>query len=201
MSRRESLRILGGAVLLAGIDDTSLLKGLGPKASATLGEKALAESILRPALFEASPLAASLDTTEIACVGRPSLTEGPFFVDEKLNRSDIRSDPSTGTVRAGTKLTIRFNIYRTTGTTCTPLSGAYVDIWHCDASGGYSDVSGQGNPNNIGLKFLRGYQVTDANGTVQFTTIYPGWYSGRTVHIHYKVRLYAGSNKTYEFTS
>ena len=137
----------------------------------------------------------------MSCVARPALTEVPFFVDEKLNRSDIRPDPSNGTVKTGTKLTIKFNVFRTSGTGCTPLSGAYVDIWHTDASGAYSDVNGQGNPNNIGQKFLRGYQITDANGAVTFTTIYPGWYNGRTVHIHYKVRLFNGTTQTFTFTS
>jgi len=62
-----------------------------------------------------------------------------------------------------------------------------VDVWHCDAAGQYSDVSDAGF-NTVGQKFLRGSQVTDANGIATFTTIYPGWYSGRTVHIHFKVR-------------
>src|SRR5205085_3183987 len=66
----------------------------------------------------------------------------------------------------------------------------------------YSDIAnGAGQANTSGQKYLRGYQVTDANGAVEFTTIYPGWYSGRTVHIHYKVRLFSGTTKTYEFTS
>jgi protocatechuate 3,4-dioxygenase beta subunit len=73
-----------------------------------------------------------------------------------------------------------------------------VDIWHCDASGIYSDVQGV----TSGQNFLRGYQVTDANGRASFTTIYPGWYSGRTVHIHVKVRLFdAASNTTTEATT
>ena len=68
---------------------------------------------------------------------------------------------------------------------CTPLANALVDMWHCDALGVYSDVSSQ---NTLGQRFLRGYQVSDANGQVQFLTIYPGWYAGRAVHIHFKVR-------------
>jgi len=64
-----------------------------------------------------------------------------------------------------------------------------------DAAGTYSDVSGSSK------KFLRGYQVTDANGVAAFTTVYPGWYSGRAVHVHFKLRLFGGTTKTYEFTS
>ncbi|MEO8333906.1 MAG: hypothetical protein ABI664_02975 [bacterium] len=131
------------------------------------------------------------------CVGTAALTEGPYFVDEKLLRSDIRADPTTGAIAAGVPLTLRFNISRVTGNSCAPLTGAYLDVWHCDAAGVYSDVGGSG----AGRKFLRGYQITDANGAVDFTTVYPGWYSSRAVHIHFKLRLFAGTTKTYEFTS
>jgi protocatechuate 3,4-dioxygenase beta subunit len=130
-----------------------------------------------------------------SCVLTAGLTEGPFFVDEKLNRSDIRTDPGSGVVSAGIPLALTFNVSRAANGACTPLTSAYLDVWHCDSSGTYSDVSGSSR------KFLRGYQVTDANGVAAFTTIYPGWYSGRAVHIHFKLRLYAGSSKTYEFTS
>jgi len=129
------------------------------------------------------------------CVLTASLTEGPFFVDEKLNRSDIRTDPASGAVSSGIPLALTFNVSRVANNACTPLTGAYLDVWHCDADGVYSDVSGSSR------KFLRGYQVTDANGVAAFTTIYPGWYGGRAVHIHFKLRLYAGSQRTYEFTS
>jgi protocatechuate 3,4-dioxygenase beta subunit len=81
---------------------------------------------------------------------------------------------------------------------CTPLVGALVDMWHCDALGVYSDVSAQ---SSRGQRFLRGYQVSDANGEVQFTTIYPGWYQGRAVHIHFKVRTNPASSSGLEFTS
>jgi protocatechuate 3,4-dioxygenase beta subunit len=121
------------------------------------------------------------------CVVKPALTEGPYFVDEKLNRSDIRED------RGGVPLMLAFNVSRVTGAACTALPGAQVDVWHCDADGVYSDVS---QNNSVGQKFLRGYQVTDANGKAAFTTIFPGWYSGRAIHIHFKIRT--GSN---EFTS
>jgi len=129
------------------------------------------------------------------CILTAALTEGPFFVDEKLNRSDIRTDPVTGVVSAGIPLTLTFNVSRYATNACTPLTGAYLDVWHCDSAGTYSDVSGSSK------KFLRGYQITDANGVAAFTSIYPGWYNGRAVHIHFKLRLYAGSTKSYEFTS
>jgi protocatechuate 3,4-dioxygenase beta subunit len=131
------------------------------------------------------------------CVARPAQTEGPYFVDEKLNRSDIRSDPSTKVISSGVPLRLKF-VVSTVGKTCAPLSKAVVDIWHCDASGRYSDESAN---NTVGQKFLRGSQVTDAKGIAQFLTVYPGWYQGRTVHIHFKIRLISGGNVTHEFTS
>lgn len=134
------------------------------------------------------------------CVVRPELTEGPYYVDEKLDRSDIRSDPSDGMVSAGALLALTFNVSRLTNSACSPLAGAIVDLWQCDAAGVYSDVK---DPlfNTVGRKFLRGYQVTNADGVVKFTTVYPGWYPTRTVHIHFKVRSPATATTAYEFTS
>jgi protocatechuate 3,4-dioxygenase beta subunit len=126
---------------------------------------------------------------------RPALTEGPYFVDERLNRSDIRTDPADGSTRPGVPLRITFRVTRASGNTCAALAGVFVDVWHCDALGTYSDVQGAG-----GRKFLRGYQVTDASGTAQFTTIFPGWYSGRAIHLHFKIRTSLGGGG-YEFTS
>jgi protocatechuate 3,4-dioxygenase beta subunit len=86
-------------------------------------------------------------------------------------------------------------VSRVSGSACAALSGATVDIWHCDALGVYSDATDP-SFNTKGQKFLRGYQTTDASGTARFTTIYPGWYQGRAVHIHFKIRT-----TTSEFTS
>jgi protocatechuate 3,4-dioxygenase beta subunit len=133
-------------------------------------------------------------------VVRPEQTEGPYFVDERLNRSDIRSDPTDGRVRPGTPLALILSISRLGVGDCQPMPGAQVDIWHCDALGVYSDVKDPGF-NTIGQKFFRGYQITDARGEVKFLTIYPGWYEGRTVHIHVKVRTAAQAGRSFEFTS
>jgi protocatechuate 3,4-dioxygenase beta subunit len=83
------------------------------------------------------------------------------------------------------------------------LQGATVDVWHCDAIGSYSDVRENASSagDTRGKKFLRGYQVTDAQGKVEFQTIYPGWYQGRTVHIHYKIRTDPKSEVGHELTS
>lgn len=131
------------------------------------------------------------------CVLTAALTEGPYFVDERLNRSDIRADSVTGAVSQGVQLDLTFNVSRVASGACTPLTAAYIDVWHCDSAGVYSDVSGAGS----GRRFLRGYQITDASGVARFTTVYPGWYQGRAVHVHFKLRLIAGSSTTYEFTS
>lgn len=129
-----------------------------------------------------------------ACVVTPEQMEGPFFVDQRLNRSDIRSDPVDGSVKEGVLLTLALRLSSVSGTGCPPLAGAIVDVWHCDAAGAYSaEATGKG--------FLRGYQVTDAKGAVRFTTIYPGSYTGRAVHIHFKVRGKDASARAYDFTS
>lgn len=113
------------------------------------------------------------------CVVLPRQTEGPFFVDEQLERADIRSEPEAGGVKAGAPLALTFAVSQLASGRCTPLEGAQVDVWHCDALGEYS-LGGQ--------QFLRGYQRTDRAGHARFLTIFPGWYSGRAVHIHFKIR-------------
>lgn len=130
------------------------------------------------------------------CVVRPEQTEGPFFVEERLNRSDVRSDPADGRVRPGVPLRLVFQVAQISGNVCTPLRNAMVDIWHCDATGVYSDVM-----DTVGQQFLRGYQKTSAEGQAEFLTIYPGAYPGRAVHIHFKIRTMADAQSAVEFTS
>jgi protocatechuate 3,4-dioxygenase beta subunit len=205
LSRREALAVLGAISAAA-------LAACSPAASATFAPATTAATTapatLVPTIAPTSAAAATSAATTAAtaaattaassaamCVVRPALTEGPYFVDEKLNRSDIRSDPSDGSVKDGIPLVLTVNL-SSISNNCTALSGATVDVWHCDAAGQYSDVNDQGF-NTKGKKFLRGYQTSDANGQVKFTTIYPGWYSGRAVHIHFKIRTTSG----HEFTS
>jgi protocatechuate 3,4-dioxygenase beta subunit len=134
------------------------------------------------------------------CIIRPEQTEGPYFIDERLHRMDIRSDPTSGKVTVGTPFAITFQVMHLKAGDCLPLPNAQIDIWHCDASGVYSDVQDPGF-DTTGQKFLRGYQLTDAQGAAQFQTIYPGWYPIRTVHIHFKIRTAPISRRSYEFTS
>ncbi len=136
-----------------------------------------------------------------SCVVRPEQTEGPYFVDGRLDRSDIRSEPQSGAIKPGAPLEIAIVVSRIgTGGACSPLAGARVDLWQCDADGVYSGVRDP-SFDTTGQLFLRGYQVTDASGTARFTTIYPGWYRGRTVHTHFKVRTEPSAPRGYEFTS
>jgi len=130
-----------------------------------------------------------------SCVLVPEVTEGLYFVDLELRRSDIRANSSGGPARAGIPLELTIRIVEVgAGGRCTPYEGAAVDVWHCDAGGEYSAVGSD-------TDFLRGYQVTGANGGVTFRTIFPGWYRGRAIHIHLKVRTYDGASQTYEYTS
>ena len=145
-----------------------------------------------------SSSSSSLSSTNAQCVVTPALTEGPYFVDEMLNRSDIRTDPSTGAARPGVPLELTLSLSQVGASGCAALAGALVDMWHCDALGVYSDVAAQ---QSVGQRFLRGYQVSDASGSVRFTTIYPGWYQGRAVHIHFKVRTNPAGSRGLEFTS
>lgn len=190
LSRRDAVRLLAvsGAAMLAGCRSSNGAAGAANTASAATAGGANA----------ALP----------RCVAKPELTVGPYFVERQLNRSDVRIEPTTNALKDGAPLRLTFNVKQIANGDCTPLPGAMVDIWQCDAAGVYSGVADQTvGFNTEGQTFLRGHQVTDANGVGRFITIYPGWYQGRAVHIHFKIRTPAdavASNRTegvYEFTS
>lgn len=120
-----------------------------------------------------------------ACLLTPEAVQGPYYFDPKLLRCDIRES------RTGVPIMLRLQIV---DQACRPIPGARVDVWHCDAAGLYSNYPGQGDDraHPISTKdetFLRGYQIADNNGVVNFKSIYPGWYPGRTTHIHFKAFL------------
>ncbi|MFB9980637.1 intradiol ring-cleavage dioxygenase [Mesorhizobium kowhaii] len=164
LSRRKALGLIavtagGGAFLPAA-------------AIATQSSAGKASSYAGLALFE---------TGAGVCAITPEVTEGPFYFDPKLERADVTEG------KKGLALTVRLQVV---DAACRPLAGARVDIWHCDAQGAYSGYPGQGDGRDVdtsGQTFLRGWQKTDASGIVSFATIYPGWYRGRTTHIHFKV--------------
>lgn len=175
LSRREALALLGAgsAALLAGCRADS------------------AGSLTTP------PSPASAPASGISCLVKPEQTEGPFFGSSNPDRSDLRTDTSSGGVRAGVPLALTIGVSSVSAGGCRPLEGATVDVWHCDAQGAYSGFRSEGTE---GADFLRGVQRTDAAGRASFVTVYPGWYRGRAVHLHLKVRTGDGSD-AYEFTS
>jgi protocatechuate 3,4-dioxygenase beta subunit len=113
------------------------------------------------------------DPAAAGCSLQREVTEGPYYLDLDLVRRDIRGG------RRGIPLTLRFAVVN--ANTCRAIRNAAVEIWHADASGAYSGVAGSGGT------WLRGIQRTNARGQVRFETIFPGWYPGRTPHIHMKV--------------
>jgi protocatechuate 3,4-dioxygenase beta subunit len=120
---------------------------------------------------------AAVSSGLVTCVLTPELTEGPYYIaGEKLRRNITDGRP-------GTPLQLHLSVVD--ASTCKPIKGAAVDIWHADAGGVYSGFGAGAASRN----FMRGIQRTDTNGLALFTTVYPGWYMGRAVHIHVKVHV------------
>jgi len=116
---------------------------------------------------------AAVASGAVSCVLAPEQTEGPYFLPGDRMRRDVTEGKS------GVPLALKLTVVDVS--TCKPIRGAAVDIWHCDALGTYAAESN--------ATFLRGIQKTNAIGIATFVTVYPGWYQGRTVHIHVKVAL------------
>jgi protocatechuate 3,4-dioxygenase beta subunit len=155
---------------------SSATKPAGPGTAATPSVSSAASAA------PASATAATASAPAAVCTLTPEQEEGPFYVAGQQIRQDITSG------KPGVPLRLRITLLNST--TCAPLPNAGVDIWHADASGAYSSGSGS-------QLFLRGTQITDANGGVEFQTIYPGWYQGRAVHIHVKVHQGGNRGTTY----
>jgi protocatechuate 3,4-dioxygenase beta subunit len=184
LSRREILVLLGAAGTATALAACAPASGTPSASAGATGTAA------------GTPGASATGGAVVpSCIVVPELTEGPYYIDTDLERSDIRPDTTTGEVAAGTPLMLGFVVSILNGGACVPLAGAVVDVWHCDALGVYSGVSGDSG------NFLRGVQRTDANGQATLATIYPGWYTGRAVHIHFKVRTDPDNDAGYELTS
>lgn len=127
---------------------------------------------LTPAMFEALSV----------CALAPDSTAGPFPSREQLNRRDITEGYPGHPLRLG---------MRVVDDGCQPVAGAQVEVWHTDATGDYSsfDDGGSGKDEGEGTTFMRGFQAADSNGIAEFQTVYPGWYGGRAVHVHVRVRV------------
>jgi protocatechuate 3,4-dioxygenase beta subunit len=179
-SRRQAVAG-AGAVTLAGVlaacgggEDTA-------EVATTDGGTATVQS-----KTNAGGTAAELFDQSASCSLAPEQTEGPYYFDVDKIRSDVRED------REGTPVRLALRV-RDDATGCEPIENAVVEIWHCDALGTYSGFGSAstagGGTTTDDETFLRGAQVTNADGIVEFKTIYPGSYPGRTVHIHAKVHL------------
>jgi protocatechuate 3,4-dioxygenase beta subunit len=139
----------------------------------------------------------------LQCIVTPAMTAGPFFVDEKLNRSNLLMDETDDAIVNAVPLKLVIGVFEVSGGMCKPLSGVQVDIWHANALGVYSDVAAGvvQSVDTRGKKFLRGYQLSDEQGIVRFETIYPGWYRSRAIHIHFKLRMLGSGAGAREFIS
>ena len=153
LTRRSLLRLAGAAAAAVGAD---ALKGGWFTDEAAAGPAGVASGA-------------------ISCVLAPEQTEGPYYIANERVRRNITEG------RGGRPLTLRLVVVN--ASTCKPIKGAAVDVWHCDALGNYSGVDGDDGT------FMRGIQRTNAQGIATFRTVYPGWYQGRTVHIHVKVHV------------
>jgi protocatechuate 3,4-dioxygenase beta subunit len=120
---------------------------------------------------------AAVASGAVSCVLTPEQTEGPYYIPGEKLRRDITEG------KAGVPLLLRLKVVD--ASTCRPIKGAAVDVWHADARGVYSGF-GAGSRSRT---FMRGVQRTDRNGLARFRTVYPGWYPGRAVHIHVKVHV------------
>ena len=126
---------------------------------------------------------AQVPATGNVCRLVPQTTAGPFYFDPGLVRRDITEG------LPGVPLEI---VLQVVDAGCRPMAGARVDVWHCDAGGNYSGYAGQGSDrarDTRGLSFLRGTQIADAGGVARFRSVWPGWYRGRTPHVHYRMFL------------
>jgi protocatechuate 3,4-dioxygenase beta subunit len=175
LSRRQAVGLFAGL-------------GAGVVAAACSGGSSSKDASSSASTRASSAGASGTTASSAACVLTPEATEGPFYLDLDKVRSDITEG------REGTPLDLKITVVDATG--CTPIKDAAIDVWHCDAGGVYSGFSqagaggpGGGQSTTDDQTFLRGTQVTDANGLGEFRTIYPGWYRGRAVHIHMKVHV------------
>ncbi|MFE7929064.1 intradiol ring-cleavage dioxygenase [Streptomyces sp. NPDC057456] len=189
ITRRRALAVTGGTVAAGGL--------------AVAGYQSAFADTVADTEASASASATSTSTGSSCMTLMTSVTEGPYYLDGALVRKDITEGKN------GVPLTLRLTVVDATDG-CTPVSGAAVEIWHCDAWGYYSGYT-TANPGGSApaesedgstandSTYLRGYQIANANGVVKFETIFPGWYTPRTCHIHLKV--HTGGQKedgTYE---
>ena len=186
-SRRRFLQVGGGSALglalAACASDTTT--GTGASTTAAVGPTSApptSSGTDQPGNGTGTALTVADFEGLATCVLLPEQTPGPFPLDEQFDRSDITEGLAGRSMQLG---------FRVVDDTCSPVPGAAVEVWHCDATGDYSafEDGGSGKDEGPGTTFLRGTQIADADGIVVFTSIVPGWYEGRAVHIHLRVRV------------
>ena len=189
ITRRKALLAIGGAASAG-----ALLSCGGGSDDTTASTTSTTSST-------SSTSTTTTSTDSSTCAVTPEGEIGPYFVDDSatgFDRSDIRSNLDGSETQTGIPLTLTITV-QDSESSCIGLQGAQVDIWHCNAEGVYS---AEGVEDTSGLTWLRGYQLTDSAGQVTFTTLFPGWYEGRTTHIHLRVRSkYSEASSTSDGTN
>jgi protocatechuate 3,4-dioxygenase beta subunit len=195
-TRRHALRLLGATALAPACTGSSspsakpardTLPGAETAETGGTGETGdtgVADSIDRPLTVDDFPESAT-------CYLTASTGEGPYYYEVELDRQDITEGKDGARLQLG---------FRVVDPECNPIEGALVDIWHCDPTGYYAGYP-TADPDEdavFGLEpdttetFLRGARTTDADGLAEFLTLWPGWYTTRTLHCHLKVVLAGG---------
>jgi len=177
------MRVIRGLVLAAVLATSTVFTACGSGSEESISGVASdpgSPAVAEPAAAPTASAVAIAEVSQTSCEATPRQTEGPFYFDIGEMRREITEG------KAGTPLLVVLNVVE--AGSCEPIRDVFVDIWHTDAAGQYSGYPGQGDDraDTSGETFLRGRQVTDADGRVEFETIYPGWYPGRTVHIHFR---------------
>lgn len=196
MSRRSVLGVLVGS-------GTALAFGCGGSSATGGGGSAGASSSTTSGGGGGAggSSATGTGTTTTTCAVTPEGEIGPYFADDSasgFNRSNVVANVDGTEPQDGIPLTLTVTVLDSEKS-CAPYVGAQIDIWHCNAAGVYSDQASESTSTKT---WLRGYQITDASGQIQLTTIIPGWYSGRTTHIHLRVRSsYSDASSTSDGTN
>lgn len=182
-TRRDALRIIlgSGAVITF---------GCGKNSSGAAGD-----------MGAATDLSATSGSDSASCAATPEGEIGPYFADDsdtRFNRSNILTNLDGTNAQTGIPLALTITVLDSQKS-CAAYVGAQVDIWHCNSAGIYSDQAAE---NTTTEQWLRGYQLTDSSGNVTFNTVIPGWYSGRTTHIHLRIRsTYSNASSTSDGTN
>jgi protocatechuate 3,4-dioxygenase beta subunit len=180
LTRRNALGLMVGAALAA------VVSACGGGSSTASSSRTTSTATTTTPSTSTNTSTSNADTT--TCTLTPQETAGPYPLDLHSTPAMFRKDITEG--KTGVPLTLTLTMLNTKQD-CAPITNARIDVWHCDKDGVYSGFS-QPGANTVGDTFCRGIQLTDSDGKVTFTTIYPGWYRGRITHIHFQLYLNNG---------